>query len=119
MQRLFSGTPWDRPPTCARCGQPEAGCSCPPAPAGQASVRLPPEAQTARLRLEQRARGKVVTLVAGLDPTGNDLTALASQLKAGCGTGGTAKEGLIELQGDHLSAVETALHALGYKTHRK
>lgn len=82
-------------------------------------MRLPPEAQTAQLKLEKRARGKVVTLVAGLDPAGNDLTALASQLKARCGAGGTVKEGLIELQGNHITDVEAALRALGYKTQRK
>ena len=30
MGRLFAGTPWDRPLTCERCGQPESACQCPP-----------------------------------------------------------------------------------------
>lgn len=119
MQRLFSGTPFDRPPTCERCGQPDPECTCPPAPTGTEPVRLLPESQTAKLKLEKRPRGKVVTLVAGLDPVGNDLAALASRLKARCGTGGTVKEGLIELQGDHVNDAEVALRALGYKTQRK
>ncbi len=114
MQRLFSGTPWDRPPTCERCGQPEAECSCPPLV--EPPVRLDPASQTAWLRIEKRARGKVVTVVAGLDPLGNDLPALASQLKARCGAGGTVKDGLIELQGNRLAAADSALRALGYKT---
>jgi translation initiation factor 1 len=57
-------------------------------------------------------------VVAGLDPGGNDLPALASRLKARCGAGGTVKDGQIELQGDHLDAAEAALKELGFKTAR-
>ena len=117
MTRLFAGTPWDRPPTCERCGKLESACACSP-PAAE-SKRLPPESQTARLGLEKRARGKIVTVIGSLDLDGNDLPALAARLKASCGTGGTIKEGRIELQGDHLQAVDAALVALGYKTRRK
>ncbi|MEO6810458.1 MAG: translation initiation factor [Isosphaeraceae bacterium] len=116
MGRLFAGTPWDRPPTCDRCGRLESECSCPPIEA--VPVRLPPESQTARLRLESRPKGKMVTVVRNLDPEGNDLPALAARLKARCGSGGTVKDGLIELQGDHLSAVESDLTSLGYRTRR-
>ena len=114
MQRLFAGTPWDRPPTCERCGRPEAECVCPPVVVEP--VRLAPESQTARLRVEKRARGKVVTVVSGLEPDGNDLPALASTLKTRCGSGGTLKDGAIELQGDRLDAARDALRSLGYKT---
>jgi len=114
MQRLFAGTPWDRPPTCERCGKPEAECDCPP-PVIEPK-RLPPETQTAKVRREKRAKGKVVTVVGNLDPEGNDLAALAVQLKTRCGAGGTVKDGLIEIQGDHVAAVEAALRGLGYKT---
>jgi translation initiation factor 1 len=116
VSRLFAGTPWDRPPTCDRCGKPEAECACPPPSAEP--VRLRPETQTARLRLEKRPRGKLVTVVANLDPEGNDLPGLAALLKSKCGSGGTVKDGLIEIQGDHLGPVEAALNALGYKTRR-
>jgi translation initiation factor 1 len=116
MQRLFAGTPWDRPPTCERCGKPESECSCPtvvPEPR-----RTPPEKQTARLRREKRPRGKQVTVVANLDPGGNDLPALATRLKSACGTGGTVKDGIIELQGDHLDTVERELTALGFRVRK-
>ena len=116
MTRLFAGTPWDRPPTCERCGQLESECTCPPAQA--APSRLAPESQTARLRVEKRPRGKVVTVVANLDPEGNDLPGLSALLKTKCGTGGTVKDGVIELQGDHVAAAERALQALGFKTRR-
>jgi translation initiation factor 1 len=116
VTRLFAGTPWDRPPTCERCGKLESECACPP-PAEHR--RLPPESQAATLSLEKRARGKIVTIIGSLDADGNDLPALAARLKAACGTGGTIKVGRIELQGDHVHAVDTALLALGYKTKRK
>jgi len=117
VSRLFAGTPWDRPPSCERCGKLESECTCPPPTAEP--VRRPPETQTARLLLQKRARGKVVTVVADLDPQGNDLPGLAAQLKTRCGAGGTVKDGLIELQGDHLAAVEDVLKALGYRTRRR
>ena len=116
MGRLFAGTPWDRPPTCDRCGKPEAECGCPP-PVVE-PTRLAPESQTARLKLEKRPKGKLVTLVNGLDPEGNDLDELAARLKARCGTGGTVKDGTIELQGDHLAAAEAGLKGIGYKVRR-
>lgn len=115
MQRLFAGTPWDRPPTCERCGKLESECDCPPAPP-PAPVRRAPEGQTARLRVEKRPRGKLVTLVENLDPTGNDLPTLAATLKTRCGVGGTVKDGRIELQGDHLATADEVLRGIGYKT---
>jgi translation initiation factor 1 len=116
MQRLFAGTPWDRPPRCERCGRPEAECTCPP-PVPQPRG-IPPEKQTARLRIEKRAKGKVVTVVANLDPEGNDLSHLAARLKQRCGTGGTVKDGAIELQGDHRDTAVSVLASLGYKVRR-
>jgi translation initiation factor 1 len=117
MTRLFAGTPWDRPPVCDRCGEPESACACPP-PVVE-PVRIPPETQTARLAVEKRPKGKVVTVVSELDPEGNDLVDLASKLKAACGAGGTLKDGRIEIQGDHREAAERALQKIGYKTKRR
>lgn len=116
MGRLFAGTPWDRPPTCEHCGLVESECACPPVVAEP--KRIPPGQQTARLRIEKRPKGKVVTVVSGLDPDGNDLASIAGQLKSRCGTGGTVKDGTIELQGVHLEAAEKALGAIGYRTKR-
>jgi len=116
MTRLFAGTPWDRPPTCECCGKLEAECTC-SLPVAE-PLRINPALQTARLRLEKRAKGKLVTVVANLDPAGNDLPALAGKLKTKCGTGGTVKDGTIELQGDHVAAAEELLATLGYKTRR-
>jgi hypothetical protein len=76
VPRLFAGTPWDRPPTRDRCGRLETECSClPPVPEAK---RIPPHQQTARLMTEPRAKGKLVTVIAGLDPEANDLNELAA-----------------------------------------
>jgi translation initiation factor 1 len=65
---------------------------------------------------ERRAKGKLVTLISGLDPAANDLNELGARLKNACGAGGTVKDSKIELQGDHIQAAEKALQAIGYKT---
>jgi translation initiation factor 1 len=116
MQRLFAGTPFDRPPTCARCERLEAECEC--APVVSEPVRIPPGTQTASIKREKRVKGKLVTVISGLDPSGNDLPELASLLKARCGAGGTVKDGKIEIQGEHIDDAEAVLRSLGYKTKR-
>jgi translation initiation factor 1 len=64
-----------------------------------------------RLRLDRRASGRVVTVVTGLPGGTAQVAALARELKAACGAGGTVKGGALELQGDHRDAVEVALAA--------
>ncbi len=71
-----------------------------------------------RLRLDRRASGRVVTLVVGLPGTPAELAALGKELRSACGTGGTVKDGVLELQGDHRSAVEAALAAKGLRSRR-
>ena len=90
VSRLFAGTPWDRPPTCDCCGRLESQCSCPPAV--PEAKRIPPDQQAARLMTERRAKGKLVTVIAGLDAEANDLNELGARLKNACGAGGTVKE---------------------------
>ena len=109
--RLFEGTPWDRPPRCERCGELEEDCTCPPPP----RVQTPPEKQTARLNVEKRKKGKVVTVVRGLPAEENDLPVLLGQLKTACGAGGTIKDDLLEIQGKHLERVRDLLTSLGYR----
>ena len=62
-------------------------------------------------RETQGRKGKGVTAVHGLPLDDAALTALAKQLKAVCGSGGTAKDGVIEIQGDHLEKVMAWLQA--------
>ena len=69
-----------------------------------------------RLRLETRPGGRVVTLVLGLAGNDDELAALAKALKSECGTGGTVKDGIVELQGDHRAAAQAVLAARGLKS---
>ena len=112
---IFAGTPWDLPPRCDRCGDLEADCRCPPATAAP-PTRVPPQQQTAQLAIENRQRGKSVTVVRGLAAGDNDLPDLLTRLKAACGAGGTIKEDAIEIQGQHLERVRSLLVVIGYKT---
>ena len=113
MTRLFAGTPFDRPPVCERCGQLETACACPPLPVAKSVI--PPAKQTARLALEKRKKGKVVTVISGLAAAGNDLPALLKRLKNQCGAGGTQEGDSLEIQGDHLDRLRTLLGEMGYK----
>ena len=109
--RLFAGTKYDQPPKCDRCGKLEAECVCSP----PASRRLSPANQVARLSLEKRKKGKLVTVIRGLNAAGNDLPELLSRLKSQCGAGGTIQNECLEVQGDHRQRVGDALRELGYQ----
>jgi translation initiation factor 1 len=109
--RLFEGTPFDRPPRCEKCGELEADCRCPP----PAPIYKPPGEQTARLAVEKRNKGKVVTVVRGLPPADNDLSELLGRLKSVCGAGGTLRDDLLEIQGKHLDRIRDELAKIGYR----
>ena len=112
--RLFEGTPLDRPPTCERCGKLESDCECPPLPPPPKQC-TPPEQQRARISLEKRKKGKVVTVIRGLAAAENDLPELLQQLKNACGAGGAVKGDTIEIQGDHQQRIREQLTAQGYR----
>jgi translation initiation factor 1 len=63
----------------------------------------------ARIRLEKRASGRVVTVIADLPGTPSEIEVLAKLLKTRCGTGGSVKDLDIELQGDRRDAVQIVL----------
>jgi translation initiation factor 1 len=109
--RLFEGTEFDRPPKCERCGELETDCQCPPEPA----PKILPEKQTAKLAIEKRRKGKVVTVVRGLPEEGNDLQNLLTRLKSACGAGGSIQDGEIEIQGRQLERVRELLQKIGFK----
>ncbi len=115
MSRLFAGTPFDRPPTCERCGKLPAECDCPPPPAAVEKSLTPPGKQTATLRTEKRVKGKLVTVVRGLAAAENDLPTLLARLKSACGAGGTIDGDLIEIQGDQLTRLKALLGEIGYR----
>lgn len=97
---------------CPGCRQPVAQCTC-----GQKSV--PQGDGTVRVSRETQGRGgKAVTVVKGVLLEAAALAALGKQLKAACGTGGTVKDGVIEIQGDHVERVMAALQAQGHRVKR-
>ena len=72
-----------------------------------------------RIRRETGGRGgKTVTTVRGVPLRDDQLKVLAKELKKKCGVGGSAKEGVIEIQGDCRDKVEEFLTAKGYKVKR-
>lgn len=77
---------------------------------------LPPQQQTIYLHRETSGRnGTPVSLVKNLVLSVDDMKALAKKLKQQCGTGGTIKDGVIEIQGEHRQKISEILIKLGYK----
>lgn len=85
---------------CPDCRQPVLQCLC-----RAAAVSGTPDGVVKVSREKQGRGGKTVTVVRGLGLAGEELTALAKALKAACGSGGTAKDGVVEIQGDHVEKV--------------
>jgi translation initiation factor 1 len=88
-------------------------------PAEPDAPRRPRGDGVVRVRREKQGRGgKTVTTIAGVALADDALAALASELKRRCGTGGTAKDGVIEIQGDHRDALVAELERRGYTVKR-
>lgn len=80
---------------------------------------LPPNQQQVRVQTSRKGRGgKTVTVISGFQHKPETLAALAKQLKAQCGTGGTVKDDTIEIQGDHTQKLVELLVAKGYQAKR-
>ncbi|MBM3279613.1 MAG: translation initiation factor Sui1 [Candidatus Handelsmanbacteria bacterium] len=98
---------------CPECGRPQAQCQCgkkPALPKGSGQVRVG--------RQTQGRKGKGVTVITGLPLAEEALLDLARQLKQRCGTGGTVKDGVIEIQGDHRDALVEELTRRGFAAKR-
>lgn len=95
---------------CPQCSQPVASCRCKEdakkAPGGNGIVRVGRETAG--------RKGSGVTVVSGLPLSNEALQDLARKLKARCGSGGTVKNGILEIQGDHRDTILTELIKLGY-----
>ena len=99
---------------CPACRQPVAACTCASLKAaagrGDGIVRVSRETQ--------RRGGKTVTVVRGLALDAGALAALGKRLRAACGAGGTVKDGVIEVQGDHAERIVVLLQQDGWKAKR-
>jgi len=94
---------------CATCGLPAVRCEC--------RVKKPDSKGGGQVRVGRETkgrRGKGVTLITGLPLDDDGLRVLAKELKQRCGTGGTVKGGVIEIQGDHRDLLVAELKVRGY-----
>ena len=97
---------------CPACRRPVSQCTCRQAgaPRGDGAVRV---------SRETKGRGgKAVTLVRGVALAADPLLQLGKQLRTACGAGGTVKDGVIEVQGDHADRVVELLQAQGHNVKR-
>ncbi|MEH6357488.1 MAG: translation initiation factor Sui1 [Pseudomonadales bacterium] len=95
---------------CPGCEQPQQQCQCKQnsaPPAGDGIIRIS--------RQTKGRKGKGVTLIVGIPLAADDLKSLAKQLKKSCGSGGTVKDGIIEIQGDYREQLLPLLVKLGYQ----
>lgn len=98
---------------CPACGKPVAQCVCrgkKTAPQGDGIVRV--------ARSTKGRRGKGVTVITGVPLDQDGLRELAKQLRQKCGAGGTVKDGVIEIQGEHRDRLVEELKTLGYTVKR-
>jgi len=104
---------------CPDCGRPKAGCICARAREAQAMADAERSGGVVRIARETKGRkGAGVTLVSGLGLSDKDLKALAKELKKKCGTGGTIKDGVIEIQGEQRDKLVALLEGKGYTVKR-
>jgi len=94
---------------CPTCRTPLAACTCNEVKAASVDGWV-------RIRRESKGRGgKVVTVISGVPLPQEELSVLAAQLKKRCGCGGTLKQGVIEIQGEHLQLLLETLKQQGFR----
>jgi len=94
---------------CPGCGLPVGACGC-----GKTTT-LPRGDGVARVSRSTKGRGgKCVTLITGVPLKESELVKLSKHLKQKCGAGGSVKDGVIEIQGEHREQIVRELTRLGY-----
>ena len=107
--RLVYSTGFGR--ICPSCGKQSDKCKC-------NKKKNSPTKGDGKVRVERSTKGrkgKGVSLIRGVPLEGVRLKELAKKLKQKCGTGGTIKNSVIEIQGDHRDILVEELNKLGYK----
>ena len=92
---------------CEICGLPKELCVC---------EEIAREIQNVKVYTVRRRFGKLMTIVEGIDEHDIDIKELTKELKNKCACGGTAKNGQIELQGDHKRKVKEVLANMGFSS---
>jgi len=100
--------------TCPKCRRPVEECRCREKAAG----RPVGDGYVVVGRQTKGRKGKGVTVISGLPLPESGLADLARDLKKKCGSGGTVRDGVIEIQGDHRDALVEELRRLGYRAKR-
>ena len=123
MMREMSGSNFvystEHGKVCGECGRPPAGCACGSAKARVERERLAGLDGVVRVARETKGRkGAGVSLVHYVPLADDALKALAKELKKACGSGGTLKDGVIEIQGDHRDKLVRELERRGYTVKR-
>jgi translation initiation factor 1 len=95
---------------CFECGETRALCQC-----EEQSVKTSVKSDICLRKEKKGRRGKTVTTLSGLPGSPQELKDLAADLKRFCGSGGSVKEGIIIIQGDHRQKILTWLEVKGYK----
>ena len=114
--RVVYSTDSGRVSTCPRCGKPYKKCTCDQS-AGTEDSQSKKRDGVVRIMRDRKGRGgKTMTVITGVPE--EVVSSLGQQLKKICGSGGTVKDGVIEIQGDHCAKVQEKLTALGYKVKR-
>jgi translation initiation factor 1 len=90
---------------CTTCGLPKELCVC---------ESIAKESQKIIIRIEKKKFGKKYTTITGIDEKEIDMKDLLKKLKNKFACGGTIKEGMVELQGDHKQRVKPFLVQLGF-----
>lgn len=90
---------------CSKCGLPMEICVC---------EEIARETQQIKVFSVRRRYGKIVTIIEGINTSDIDIDELAKTLKTRCASGGTVKDGKIELQGNHLKKVNQELNKMGF-----
>ena len=117
--RLVYSTDGGRVSSCPRCGLPYRECRCDLPSSGEQAASAKKSDGIVRVTWDRKHRGgKTVTVITGIPASGEKIAALGQQLKKLCGSGGTVKDGVIEMQGDHCDKVQAKLTELGYRVKR-
>jgi len=112
--RLVYSSDGGRVTTCPACGQPYKNCRC-----SSSDAVAKKGDGIARVTRERKGRGgKTVTIITGIAASADVIASVAQQLKKLCGSGGTIKDGVIEIQGDHCEKVQAKLTEMGYRVKR-
>jgi translation initiation factor 1 len=99
---------------CPECGRPQSKCVCQKG-RSRADASGPGDGSL-RIKREVKGRkGKTVTVISGFQENDAELKKIASQLKTRCGTGGSAQDGVIVIQGDHREALWEELTRQGFQ----